>query len=306
MAGEHAAEERARTGSAHLVLAEVGDLDRADPFAHRAHFVGDVGVAAIAAERRLFVCVGRIVCEPERVLEPERRAHHRAACHEPVVQRGGLLPPSLRQGFVREGHHEAAFVVLRGLHRAPVGRREVAKARDVHRPDVDRRLALDHPLGEAEADAARLAEAGHHADRGPVVGHAGYRSDHRVAVRAERERAVDDGLDARAAECGDATEREFEPVGDAVEVGRQQFVTEVLRRAVHLPGCGLRLIGAEQHAVALLAEVDVRLVVDAGRQSLARLHPLDDLRDVLGDQVVVLHRLYRQVHAGQPARFARP
>ena len=65
----------------------------------------------------------------------------------------------------------------------------------------------------------------------------------------------------------------------------------------------MRFIGSEQHAVTLLAEVHVALVVDPGRQALL---PLDDLRDVLGDEVVVFHGLDRQVDAGHPSHLARP
>ncbi len=81
------------------------------------------------------------------------------------------------------------------------------------------------------------------------------------------------------------------------------------RRAADFPRCTLRLVGAKQHALAFLAEVDIRLVVDASGQTpcLAHgLHPLCDQGDFVGDQVVVLHRLYGQMHARHMADLTRP
>ena len=87
------------------------------------------------------------------------------------------------------------------------------------------------------------------------------------------------------------------------ELRFEQFVAEIHRRAVHRPRRTDRFVGAEQQALAFLAEVDVALVIDTGRQLLVAR---GDLGNGLGDQVMVLHRLHRQVQAGQMADFARP
>ena len=231
--------------------------------------------------------------EPERVLQPESLVHDCAIRNQPVVERGGLLASALRQGFVGEGHHEAAFVVLRRLDRTPFGRRELAEAGDVHSPYVDRGLAVDHPLGDAAPDTAALAEARHDAHRDPVVPHPRHRADQGVAVGAEGEGAADDVLDPRLAERRDTLERHLQPVGDAVEIGRQQLLTEVERRAGDVPRGRLRLVGPEQDTLPFLPEIDVGLVVGAARQAAGTPlpHPLDDRRDRLGNEVVVLHRL---------------
>ena len=42
---------------------------------------------------------------------------------------------------------------------------EIAKARNIHGPHIDRRLTVDHPFGKAHSDAAGLTESGHYADR---------------------------------------------------------------------------------------------------------------------------------------------
>ena len=87
--------------------------------------------------------------------------------------------------------------------------------------------------------------------------------------------------------------------------GASKLVAESQRRASDLPRRRLRLVGAEQHALPLLAEIDVALVVDAGGQPVFR-SPLDDLGDRLGDQVMVLHRLHRQIDAGKMTDLASP
>jgi hypothetical protein len=298
-------EEGAGARPGDFVLGEIRDLDGADRLADRLDLGRHVVVGPGALEGRLLVGVLGAVGEPERGLQAEGVAHDRAPRHQPVVERRGLLAAALGQGLVGEGQDEAALVVLRGLDRAVFGRRVVAEAGHVHGPDVDRGLAVHHPLGETEADAAGLAEAGHDADRDPVVPEPRHRADHGVAVGAEGEGAVDHVLDAGPAERRDPLEAQFEPVGDAVEVGRQQLVAEVHGRAGHLPGRRARLVGPQQHALAFLPEVHVALVVDAGGQTHVR-PPLDDLRDRLGDQVVVLHGLHGQLQAGHVPDLAGP
>ncbi len=197
--------------------------------AHRAALAADRLVRVGAAEGRHLVGLGALGGEPERVLEAEARAEHRALGLEAVVDRGRALRPRRRQLLVGESDREAAAVVLADLGVGVGAGREVAEAGDVHREDVHAGVALDDPVGEREADAAALGKARHHAAGAVEVAQARDRADQRVAVGREGERAVDHALDAGALERREMRERDLERGRDAVEVGRQQLVAEVRR-----------------------------------------------------------------------------
>ncbi len=128
---------------------------------------------------------------PKRYFEAPTVAHLRAFGEQLVVNRGGFAGTGGPKLFVRELDLEAAGIVftyfLVGVfHRGPV-----AIARDVHRPNICARIAVDHPVGEAETYAAALRETSHNRDRTPITGHAAHRADHRVSVRTEDERTID-------------------------------------------------------------------------------------------------------------------
>ena len=97
-------------------------------------------------------------------------------------------------------------------------------------------------------------------------------------------------------------EAHLEAGRDALEVVRQQTLGEVPRGLARRPRHASALVGAEQHAAALLAGVDLALEVDAVQ--LLLLAPEE--RNVLGDQVLVLHREDRQLEAHHATYFARP
>ena len=128
------------------------------------------------------------------------------------------------------------------------------------------------------------------------------RTDERVAVGGERERSVDHGLDADLVEDREVVERDGEVVGDPVEVRREQLVPEVPRSRLRGPGDAVRLVGAEQQPVALLAHVDLAREVhrvESPRRTV-------ELGHRLGDEVHVLHRQHRQLDAAHAADLARP
>ena len=243
------------------------------------------------------------VGKPQDVLQAKGRAPDRTLGRKAIIKCRRHLAPALGQGFVGERHDEAAFVVFRRLHRAPFGRGEGSETGDIHGPDIDGRLAINHPFGHAQADTAGLAETGHDTHGDPVVPHARNGADHRVAVGAEGEGPVDHVLDAGSAQGGDTLEAKLKPFGDMVDLGLQQLVTEIHRRATHRPWRGVGFIGSQQHAVAFLAEVHVAFVINAcGQPFLA----LDNLGNVLGDQIVMFHGLHGQMNASHMADFARP
>ena len=68
------------------------------------------------------------------------------------------------------------------------------------------------------------------------------------------------------------------------------------------PGHARALVRAEQHAATLLAHVDLGLEVD----DVQLLRLALQLRQVVGDEVLVLHREDRQFQADESPDFARP
>ena len=102
-------------------------------------------------------------------------------------------------------------------------------------------------------------------------------------------------------------EADFKLRRDALDILCQQFMAEIPGRGDRRPGAAGLLIGAHQHAVAFLAQIDLAVEIDAVHQLLAaRLVELDDLRHVLGDEVHVLHGEHRQFEPGHAPDFARP
>ena len=95
----------------------------------------------------------------------------------------------------------------------------------------------------------------------------------------------------------------LEPVDEAVEVGGQQPHAEVERRGVDRPRLAGVLVGAEQQRVALLAGVEVAFVVDGHGHFGAEV---GDLRQFLGDHVLVFHGEQRQFDADHAAKFPGP
>ena len=241
---KQAIEEFPRSRPTHRVLGEIRDLQRAHRLAHGFHLAGHVSVGARTAEGRLLVRILRPIGKPQRVLQPEALPPHRTLGCQVIVERSGLLPTALGEGLVGESHHEAALVVLGGFHGAPIGRGKGAEARHIHRPHIDRGLAVDHPLGHAQTHAPALAKSCHHAHRHPVVAQTRHRPDQRVAVGAEGEGTVHDVLDAGAPQGGNALETELEALGDVVELGCEQLSAEILRRTAQRPRRGAWLVGA--------------------------------------------------------------
>ncbi len=228
-AGKHAVEPAARPAPADLVLAVVGRFVESHGGAHR--------LALRAHDREgLRAAVGRGLArgdtrrgEPQRVFQAEVGAHDRSGGEQLVVDRRAAHRPRRRQLLVRIGQPEAPRIVLGHLDRGVLRGGEGAEPCHVHRQDVLPRVTLGHPARQHQADAAALAEAGHHRARHPVVRQAAYRADQRVAVGGEGERPVHRLADARAPERREVLEADLEVGRQALEVLRQQLHREVIR-----------------------------------------------------------------------------
>ena len=237
------------------------------------------------------------------MLQAEALIHPRPPRDQMIIKRGGFLHPALGQGFVGKGHDKAAFIILGRFDRAPVRRRPIAETGNVHRPDINRRLTIYHPFGHRQPDAAALTKSRHHTHGAPIVLHARHRADHRVAVGTKGEGAVYGLPYPGLGQHRDTLKRKFQPVGDLVEIGLQQFMAEILRRAADLPGRALFFIGAQQQPVAFLAEIDICLIVNAAGQAMVGLR---DRIYPFGQQIMMLHRLHWQIKPRHMADLARP
>ncbi len=90
-----------------------------------------------------------------------------------------------------------------------------------------------------------------------------HRPDQRIAVRRKRERSIDDLADAGLAQRRKVLERDFQARRDALQIVGQQVLAEVPRRRLRGPRHAGALVGTDQHAAALLAQVDLALEIDA-------------------------------------------
>ena len=102
-------------------------------------------------------------------------------------------------------------------------------------------------------------------------------------------------------------ETHLQVLGDAVQRIGQQRGAEVPGRVFGAPWHTMALIGSQQHAVALLAHVDLAVEIHRVQHHLAGAAvDLDHLGHVLRDEVLVLHGQNRQLQANQATHFARP
>ena len=289
------------------VLGEVGDLGHAHGFAHGTALLAD-GAEIVAAVKGhdVFGLFAR-GCVPQRGFHAPAVAHDRALCAHHVVQRRGLLRAGCGQFFVGEADAKAPRIVLAHLGVGVVAGGPVAVARHVHAPNVKAGVAIDHPVGERQTDAATLAETGHHTAGAPEVAQAFDRAHQGVAVGGEGEGAVDHALDAGVFQSGEVLEGDFQRRRDAVQVGLQQLLAKTPRGGAGGPRHTGLFVDAEHHALAFLAQVTFGAEVDHVTDLFARgLVERLDFGDVVGHQVHVFHGQDRQLNAHHAADFARP
>ena len=96
-----------------------------------------------------------------------------------------------------------------------------------------------------------------------------------------------------------ARDRLFEDRFEMVEILGQLVETEILRDAVHAPGLGDRLEGAEQHLAGILLVIGAFVRHAQDRQGA-------EVRDRLGHDVEMLAGVERDRHAAHRTQFARP
>ena len=293
----------ARASALKFMFGKIGNFNAANGFAYGFDLTRHILMAAVALKCGVFMRIVGAIGKPQRMLKPKALIHPRAFGNQPVIKRRGFLHPAFGQGFIGKGHHKAALIVFSGFDTAPVGGGKFTKTGHIHGPDINRRLAVYHPFSQREANPAALTKAGHHAHSHPVVAHPGHRPDHRIAVRSKGKGAVDRIFNPHRAQRRYAFKAKLKPVGYTVKIRLQQLMAEIPRRAVHFPRRAFGLISTQQHALAFLTEIDVGFIINAAGQTGWMIgHHVN----FFGQQIMVLHRLHRQVDALHMAHFARP
>ncbi len=162
----------------------------------------------------------------------------------------------------------------------------------VHAVDVGARFTFHHPFRQRLADPAALQEARHDPAGKPVVLLAAYRPHQRVAVGREGEGTIDPAPDADAVEHRKAIEGKGQFIRDAVNILLDQVEAIVPGRPIHVPVPVAALIDAKQHALLFLAHIGEAFEIDDEGNFLLEL---DQIRDRLSDEVVMLHGRDRQL-----------
>ena len=241
-------------------------------------------------------------CEPVGPLPAQLGAEDGAVRLQPLVERRDDARAAAFILFVRKADGVVLAVGLQGTAGDPVAVPvQAGEAADVDRPEVQRCLARDHPLGQHPAGAAARGDAeGVEAGADEEVPAFRRQTQDEVTVRGEALRAVDHLLDPGGLQRRYPDYGLFDVLGEVVPVVVEQLELKVVGKVVLGPGDGILLVAAEGEAANLLLEIDAAVRVadggDVGGQA----------RDRLGNGVLVLDRLQRHGDAGQGADLARP
>ena len=291
--------------ASHFPLAERREVDDTDLLAQVAAFVADMFEVVAATEAELVLRLHAFRREPVGTLPAVTLAEHAAHLLDLVVHRARLRRTRVFTLFVGEvhGEHVAVGFFVLGHHVALAG--VGAETTRVDGEHVDARLALGDPFRQLPARTASGGDAEAVAFVQPQAALAPGRADERAAVRGVGDGAVDDGLDAALFQRRHATLRRFDVRDEAFDFAVEQALAEPLGHAVREAGRGAALVGAQNPAAALFAQV-VRLVrlAQHGQFLAAVLAVLDQLRRLVVDDVLVLDRDGRHVDAEHLAGLA--
>ena len=232
-------------------------------------------------------------------------AEHGAPGLEALVAGRGAQRPGGGTFLVREVNGEDVGVGLLVLRLEVALGGVVAKAARLHAEHVDGRLALHNPFGQLPAGAAGGGDAEAVALVEPEVGQPPGRADDGAAVRRVGDGAVVNFLNAHFGEGGHPVHGGLDVRRQALQVLREQFVLDVVGRTVQVAARRALLIGAENEATTLLAQIPGAVgFPQHAHFRQPRLVPGHHLRMRLGDDELMLHRQHRHVQAHHRARGA--
>ena len=235
-------------------------------------------------------------------LPAQLAAEHRALRGEPVVEGRAAQRAHRRELLARPAHRVVQAQRLDGaVGEVAAVRVERGEAADVDVPQVERRLAVDDPLRDELARAARVRDARRvEAGADEVAGERRRLAEDEVAVAGEALGAVQQHLHLRGLEARRPVHRVRHQRLELVPVLGEELELEALGDRVDVPGLRDRLEAAHHEAAHFLLEVDVAVRVAHDRMVGS------DAGDRLGDDVEVLGRVERDVDAREPAERARP
>jgi hypothetical protein len=172
---------------------------------------------------------------------------------------------------------------------------------DVEAGDVDVGAPVHDPVGEHPPEPSPRQDSDRvQARRDEVVLELRRLSHDGLEVRGEALRAAEELPDPGLERDGDALHRSLDVRAHAVPVGRNLAEREVLRNATDVPRRADGLEEADHQPPALLS------VVAMGRRVLEHRPGRRQLADPVGDEVVVLGRLKRDVDSPLRAELPRP
>ena len=217
------------------------------------------------------------------------------------MNRAGLGRARRRSLLVRIVNDEDVFVRLfvLGPNVRQVRIRSEAAGIDIHH--VDGGLAFDDPFRELPAGPARGRDPETVPLVQPDVPEVPCRPNQRTAVRRVGDRAVDDVLDAGTFEAWNALDRRLHVRHQAIEIPWKEVPLETFRNAVPEPCRRPLFVGSQDVALTLFPQVvgGVRFAQHGHfRQPLSV--PFHQLRHLIRDDVLVLHRDRRKVDSQHP------
>ena len=281
-----------RVAALEAELGERGLVEEAHPLPHRA-VLRRREIEPVLAAEAVFVAglraVGRVPVGP---LPAEGLAVAGAPGHEAVVEGRAAHAPrgcELAEGPVVVVEQAQGLAHTRAQE-APVGL-EGQVAAHVHVPEIERLAAAgeafrQHPPGAAGGLDADGVEA-----RGdPAAGEPRRLAEVVAVVGGEALGPAEEGLDAGLVQCRHALQRVLQHRLEMLPVVGQLVEAEVLGDAVHAPGLGVRLEGAEKDFSGVLLVVGAAVVV--AQHGQVRGHALEGI----GHHVEVLAGVQRHVH----------
>src|SRR5258707_843157 len=241
------------------MLGERRQIDDSDRAAQFPALVGNVREIVAAPEAPHIAPLDAGRREPVGALPAVTLAEDRAHALELVVDRAGLRGPCIRTFLVREMDGEDVAVGLLVLGREVAAACVGTKSPWIDRQHVNPGFTFDDPFGQLPAATAGGGDAEAVAFVEPQIAYAPGGPDQGTAVRRVGDRAIDDLLDPAILERGHATLRRLDVRHHPVQIAVEQALAEPFRYAIGEAGRGAFLVGPQNPAEALLAEI-IRLL----------------------------------------------
>ena len=184
--------------------------------------------------------------------------------------------------------------------------RVAAEATRVQRQGIDRSFAVQDRLGKHLARSPRRRDAEAEAFGKVEITQPPSPSEKRVAVGRIRDRTIHNILDPRHAEGGNTIHRRLDMRRKAIDVARQKLSAEVRRNAVLEAQLRSLLVGTQDVALTLLPQIVGGIRFTQNRHfGQPLLLALDQLRHIVGDDVLVFHRNHRNIQPDHRRRLTR-